>query len=127
MKFKMVENGVQTDVDYGQLSISSDETKGFRPFQLMIASIVGCSSMVLTKILDKQRIEVTELTVEAEAQRNPKEANRIEQLSINFFIKGPNLEQTKLEKTLKIARKNCAMVRSVEDSIDIQETIEILT
>lgn len=126
MKFQIVNNGVQTELEYGQLNISSDETVGFRPFQLMIASIVSCSGMVFKNILDKQRIDVNELIIETEVKRNPDEANRIEHIALNFIISGNNLDQKRLEKNLIIARKNCAMIRSVEESIHIEESIQIM-
>lgn len=126
MKFRILEKGVQADFEYGKLNISSDETAGFRPFQLMISSIVSCSGMVLKDILKKQRMDIDELTVEAEIKRNPEKANRIEHILLQFFIRGSELNQKKLEKNLTIARKNCAMIRSVEDSIHIEETIQMI-
>src|SRR5699024_6919538 len=124
MEFYMKENGMRTRFGYGDLDISPDETDGFRPFQLMLASIVGCSASVFRKILAKQRIEIADLEITADVKRNPDEANRIEDITLNFFVKGDRLDQTKMEKNLKLARKNCSMVRSVEDSINITETIE---
>lgn len=125
MKFNFKENTVKTNVNYGELTISTDDMYGFRPFQLMVASIVSCSGSVFKKILKKQRIEIEDLTIHAEVERNPEDANRIEKMNIVFHIKGSNLNLGKLNKNLEIARKNCAMIRSVEDSIKIEETIEI--
>lgn len=51
MDFYLKENGVRTSFDYGQLNISGDEAFGFRPYQLMVASIAGCSIGVFRKIL----------------------------------------------------------------------------
>ncbi|HLQ70673.1 MAG TPA: OsmC family protein [Bacillota bacterium] len=124
MEFYMKENGMHTKFGYGELDISSDDTKGFRPFQLMVASIAGCSASVFRKILAKQRIEIAELQIVADVKRDPDEANRIKDITLNFVVKGDRLDQTKMEKNLKLARKNCSMVRSVEDSINITETIE---
>jgi len=115
---------MHTKFGYGELDISSDDTKGFRPFQLMVASIAGCSASVFRKILVKQRIEIAELQIVADVKRDPDEANRIKDITLNFVVKGDRLDQTKMEKNLKLARKNCSMVRSVEDSINITETIE---
>lgn len=127
MNFKIGENGFQTELDYGKLHISSNENVGFRPFQLMVASIVGCSGSVYLKILQKQRIEIEDMEISAKIDRNPNEANKIEKIHLNFVVTGNQLNVKKLQKSLEIARKNCAMVRSVEDSITIEETVEIKT
>ncbi len=126
MEFYLNENGMKTDLDFGELVISGDEQLGFRPFQLMVSSIVGCSGMVLKRILEKQRIEFEIIRITADVKRDPDDANRIEQVKITFIIKGNNLSSEKLYKNLEIANKNCAMVRSVEDSIKIEKVIEIV-
>lgn len=126
MEFYMKENGVRTKVGFGELDISPDDTKGFRPFQLMVASIAGCSASVFRKILTKQRIEIADLHITADVTRNPDAANRIEDIKLHYVVKGKDIDQGKMEKNLALARKNCSMVRSVEDSINISETIEVI-
>ncbi|MFD2760154.1 OsmC family protein [Lentibacillus juripiscarius] len=126
MDFHLKEEGMRIDLEYGQLDISGDETYGFRPFQLMVASIAGCSASVFRKILKKQRTEIADLTIQTKVERNPDEANRIERIDLHYVIKGYNLDDDKLYKNLALARKNCSMVRSVEDSITIEETLETI-
>jgi uncharacterized OsmC-like protein len=113
-------------LDYGQLDVSGNEEFGYRPYQLMVASIVGCSSSVFLKIMKKQRTEIHDMQVEATVHRNPEEANRIEKIHMNYVIKGKQLDPDKLYKNLAISRKNCSMIRSVENSIEIEESIEIV-
>ncbi|MGP4108193.1 OsmC family protein [Virgibacillus sp. L01] len=126
MNFYLKENGMQVDLEYGSLDVSGNEDYGFRPFQLMIASIAGCSGSVLRKILAKQRIKYEDLSINAEAERNPEEANRIERIVLYYVIKGYHLDPDKLSKNLALARKNCSMIRSVEDSITIEEHLETI-
>ncbi|HLS09701.1 OsmC family protein [Lentibacillus sp.] len=126
MEFHMKDEGVRINLDYGELDISGDEAYGFRPFQLMVASIAGCSASVFRKILKKQRTEIADMTIMANVERNPDEANRIERIDLHYVIKGYHLDDEKLYKNLAIARKNCSMVRSVEESITIEETLETI-
>ncbi|WP_404451436.1 OsmC family protein [Virgibacillus necropolis] len=126
MKFYLKENGMRIDLDYGELSISGNEEYGYRPFQLMVASIVGCSGSVFRKILEKQRTEIEDMTITAEVERNPRVANRIERISLHYSIKGYQLNKEKLYKNLELSRKNCSMIRSVESSIKIEETLDAI-
>ncbi|MYL61535.1 OsmC family protein [Virgibacillus halodenitrificans] len=126
MKLVMKENGLRTELEYGVLDISGNEEYGFRPYQLMVASIAGCSGSVFRKILEKQRTEIDDMQITAEVERNPEEANRIEKITLNFKVQGKNLDPAKLQKNLEISRKNCSMVRSVEGSIQIKENIETI-
>ncbi|MRH44624.1 OsmC family peroxiredoxin [Aquibacillus halophilus] len=124
MEFYSKEFGVRTNLPYGELDISGDEEYGFRPFQLMVASVAGCSASVFQKILKKQQIEVEDFLVTAEVERNPEEANRIETIRLHYIIKGYNLDDEKLYKNLDVSRRNCSMVRSIEGSIKIEESLE---
>lgn len=126
MEFKMKENGMSVDLEYGTLNISGNSELGFRPFQLLVASITTCSAMVFRKILEKQRITIDDLRVKVDVTRNPNEANRIEHIELIFVVTGKNLNEKKLTKNLSLARKNCAMVRSVEESIKIDESLECI-
>ncbi|MFG6149806.1 OsmC family protein [Halobacillus sp. B23F22_1] len=126
MDFYIKEDGVRTSFDYGQLEISGDETFGFRPFQLMVASVAGCSIGVYRKILDKQRINFEDIKVTADVSRNADEANRIERIHLHFVVKGYRLNQDKLLKNLEVSSKNCSMVQSVKGSIEIEETLECI-
>ena|SRR5690625_4072001 len=126
LDFYMKDNGMRIDLNYGQLDISGNEDDGYRPFTLMVASIVGCSGSVFRKILEKQRVKIEDLQIGAEVVRNPQEANRIEKITLNYTVKGHHLNPDKLYKNLAISRKNCSMIRSVEDSIQIDETIHTI-
>ncbi|WP_191559632.1 OsmC family protein [Metabacillus idriensis] len=126
MEFKMREVGFSANFEYGELHIAGNEEYGFRPYQLMVSSIAVCSGGVLRGILEKKRIGVEDITIQAKVERNEEEANRIESIAIHYLLKGNDLSEEKIEQSIKLARKNCPMVRSVEDSIQITETFEIL-
>ncbi len=126
MKITYHENNMTTELPYGDLHISSDEDYGFRPFQLMVASIAGCSLSVFRKVLKKQRVDVEDVTVSVTVERNEDEANRIEQMDLTFTVKGNDLKKERLKKSLDVASSNCPMVRSVEDSIRIVKHLEIV-
>lgn len=126
LDFYLKDNGMRIDLNYGQLDISGNEDDGYRPFTLMVASIVGCSGSVFRKILQKQRIQVEDIQIGAEVVRNAQEANRIEKITLKFTVKGHHLDPDKLYKNLQVSRRNCSMIRSVEDSIEIEEHIETI-
>ncbi|WP_156647098.1 OsmC family protein [Lentibacillus sp. JNUCC-1] len=126
MTYMMKDQGVRTELSYGELNIAGDETYGFRPYQLLVSSVAACSSSVFRKILEKQRVQLADMTTTAEVERNPDEANRIEKISLEYTVKGYDLDPEKLHKNMALARKNCSMVRSVEGSIEIEESLNII-
>lgn len=126
MKFKMREVGFSTELEYGELHVAGNEQYGFRPYQLMVSSIAVCSGGVLRTILQKKRMLVEDISLTAEVTRNEKEANRIEKIQIHYVIKGKDLAHDKVEQAVELAKKNCPMVQSVKDSIEVTETFEIV-
>lgn len=127
MKLRMKENGFVTETGFGELAISGDEAYGFRPFQLMAASIAGCSAGVLRKVLEKMRLSVSDIHVSVDVARNEAEANRIEKIHLHFVVTGEQLKQEKVVKAMEVAKKNCAMVQSVSGSIVVTETCEVVS
>lgn len=126
MQFKMKDNGFTTQFEYGELHISGDAAYGFRPYQLMVSSIAVCSGGVLRKILNKMRIPYKDIQISANMERNEDEADRIEKIHMHFTIKGEDLNHIKIERALELTRKNCSMVQSVKDSIEITESFELV-
>lgn len=127
MEFNMTENGFQTEVNYGTLDVSGDDQYGFRPYQLMVSSIAVCSGSVLRKVFAKKRIAYDDIKIKAEVARNPDKADRIESIHLYFIVSGPDLDETKIQKSLEVTKKNCSMVQSVTGSIDISESFELVT
>lgn len=125
MKFEWQDGHMETSLPFGKLHISPNEEVGFRPFQLMVASIASCSGSVFHKILGKQKMDYESLSIEAEVDRNEAEANRIEKITLHFTMSGKDLNEKKLQRNLEISRKHCSMIQSVQDSIEIEEKLTV--
>ncbi len=127
MKFEMIENAFETETTFGQLTISGNDEYGFRPYQLLISSIAVCSGGVLRNILDKMRMPAEHISIEVkEVKRNAEIANRVEKVHLHFTIKGEAIDASKMDRVFELTKKNCSMVQSVIDSIEVVETYEVL-
>ncbi len=122
MEFNMTEGGFTTEFEYGKLDISGNEEYGFRPYQLLVSSVAVCSGGVLRKVLEKMRYPFEDITVRAHVVRNEAKANRIERIELTFHIKTSDWNEKKIEKAMQLTRKNCSMVQSVHDSIEVVES-----
>lgn len=123
MEFKWKEDHFVGEFSFGALHVSGQPTLGYSPFELMVSSISVCSGSVLKKILEKRRISVQDITVQA----NPvfkEEENRIVSIHLHFIIEA-NVSETIVQKCVALAFKNCPMVRSVEQAIQITESFEV--
>lgn len=127
MKYTWTEDrgALQTKLDFGTLTISGNSELGFRPFQLLVSSIAGCSSLVFKRILEKKRIAYDRMEVEAEVEREKDGVSRVRKITLHFTVTGSNLDQGQVEKALAIAAKNCSMVQSVKGAIEVVETVTV--
>ncbi len=126
MKFTLGETGAfEADFEYGKMNISSNTGIGFRPVQLLVSSLAGCSGGLLKNILEKKRITFDSIAIEANIERNEKEANKVTKVELHFIVFGKDLSQPQAQKSLDLAVKNCAMIQSVNRAIEVVETIEV--
>ncbi|MGG2093715.1 OsmC family protein [Bacillus sp. S13(2024)] len=124
MKLTVKHNEITTDLPYGELQIGKEN--GYTPLNLLIASIAGCSAIVLRTILEKKRITYNEFTIATEIVRSEVLPKPVESIHLHYTIKAEGITQEQLEKALELAVKNCTIVQSVKDSIKITETIELI-
>ena len=120
------DDAFETEFDYGTLTVSGDETKGYRPFQLMVSSIAVCSASVLRKVLEKKRVTISDMSVEAEVERDPNRANRLTHIALHYKVVSPDADEKKVGQAVGMAHKNCPMAQTVEDSVSIEETFELI-
>ncbi|MBF2537614.1 OsmC family protein [Listeria marthii] len=121
LKLVYTENGFDT----GDFLIDEKMTN-YSPADLMLMSIASCSAIVFRNILRKKRVEFSDLWIDAMMERIPEEENRISAIHLHFKITGSELDPKALEKALKLTPKYCSMVRSVENSIIVDESLEIM-
>ncbi|SEM54371.1 Uncharacterized OsmC-related protein [Mesobacillus persicus] len=125
MKFIIENEKISGDLGFGSLPISPNERNGFRPFELFLSSLTGCSGNLLRIILTKKHVPYQSLEIEVDAVRNPYDSNRIEKLSFTAFVHTEEaLLAQQAEKIAHLVVKNCGMIQSVINTIDITFTIQ---
>lgn len=124
MEFTYYNEKLIGQLEYGFLPISPNTEMGYRPMELFVSSLTGCSTSVLANILTKKRIDYKRIDVQVSATRNPEEANRIEKLIFNVSVQTDIDKADQAEKLAGLVLKNCGMIQSVIGSIDIGYQIE---
>ncbi|WP_026583183.1 OsmC family protein [Bacillus sp. J33] len=124
MKFTIERDHIRGNLGFGEISVSPSEANGYRPFELFVSSLIGCSGTLLRNILFKKRISYQKLEIEVSSVRNPEKANRFEQLAFIAYVQTENaFTREQAEKIADLVIKNCGMIQSVIQTIDIKFTI----
>lgn len=126
MDFRMEEHSFVGELKHGELPITGDKEHGFGPGELLVSSVVGCSGGVLRAILDKKRVTYDDIKVKVDVTMNEEtKVKKIGKISINFIFSGKDLDEKAIKDSVELTPKNCPMVQSVKDCIQVEETYEI--
>jgi putative redox protein len=117
------EDGNTLDID-GSPAIGG-ENLGFRPMQTVLAALAGCSVMDLVSIIEKQRMTLTDLQIQVDAQRADATPSVFTSINMHYILTG-NLVAKKVERALELAvRKYCSVGAMLEKSVEITYDYEI--
>ncbi len=120
LMFSMYENGFKTESQFAELSISPNESLGFRPYFLLVSSIVGCGATGFRRGLIERGVEFSDIKISANVTRNPDMANRVENIEMEFTIVGGNdAQRSEVQDGLSEMFEKSAMINSVRECIDI--------
>lgn len=123
LDFVMTEKNFTTSTAFGDLHISSEGENGFRPFQLLLSSLAGCSGEMMRTILQKKRISFSSIEINTKMESNTR--GRVTDIHLHFVVTGKQLDENAMEKVLKLTKRNCQMIQSVQAGINITESITL--
>lgn len=100
---------------------------GFRPMQLLLASLGGCSSMDVLSILKKMQQEVSSYEVLVDGKREEGvEPSLFKTIIVTFKLKGLHLDPIKVKKAVDLSMtKYCSVVKTLEPTCKIDYLIEM--
>lgn len=119
----MTETGFTTKTEFRELHISSTSENGFRPFQMLLSSIAGCSGEVMRIILHRKCISFSSININTKMESNVR--GRITDIHLHFVVTGKHLDKKEMKKILKLVRRSCQMIQSVQSGIEITESITL--
>jgi putative redox protein len=101
-------------------AMSGNPPKGMSPMQLLLAGAGGCSGIDIVDILSKQRLEVRDLKIEIDAERQKEVVPALwEKIHLHFKIYG-NIPQEKAERAVKLSvEKYCSVLKTLEKTASI--------
>jgi putative redox protein len=100
---------------------------GFRPMQLLLIGLAGCTAMDVISILQKKKQDITGFEVHVHADQAQEHPKVFTKASIEYIVVGNNVEQTAVERAVQLSEeKYCpaqAMFRKIIP-IELKITLE---
>ncbi len=108
-----------TDSGGNNLSIDIPEeqggnSKGFRPMQLLLAGLGGCSAVDVVSILKKQKQSIKDFSIEIDGEREKgKEPSLWEEVEITFHLSG-EIDGAKAHRAVELSmNKYCSVAETL--------------
>lgn len=76
---------------------------GFRPLELFLVGLAGCTGMDVIGILQKMRQEVTGFEVKVVAQRREEHPRVYTDIALEYVFRGRGLEPRSLERAMELS------------------------
>ena len=76
---------------------------GFRPMELVLLGVGGCTSFDVISILHKSRQDVTDCKVEIEAERAGEVPSVFTRIHFNFLVKGNDLRHSQVKRAIELS------------------------
>ncbi len=101
---------------------------GFRPMDLMLTSLAGCTGMDVISILRKKRQEFTALEITVEGKRQDEHPKVYTEIWVHFTITGANVDPVAVERAIELSRdKYCAAAATLRHTATLHYDYEIIT
>ncbi len=101
---------------------------GFKPMELMLVGVAGCTAWDVVEILTKQRQRLTGLTVSIAGRQRDEPPNIFTLVQVRYRLVGRNLDPKAVERAIQLSEeKYCsamAVIRAVcpvETSWEVEE------
>ena len=119
------EQFVLSDVE--DYKIKMKRPGGVKPSDLLAMALIGCSSVDVVEILQKQRQDLRELKVTAESTQDDNPPWRFRKIHIHYQAVGIGIDLEKLGKAIKISEeKYCSVYATLKDALEITHDYEVV-
>ena len=88
---------------------------GFRPMELLLMGVGGCTSFDVVQILKKSKQDIHACWVEIEAERRDEVPQVFTRIHLKFVLEGRNLSEARVERAIALsAEKYCSASMMLE-------------
>lgn len=112
--------------DGPQVTLDGDGTDGPSPMDALLLSLAGCMAIDVRMILEKSRVDIQGLEVEAEGDRAPEPPRLYTALRLHFRVVGADAEdEPKIERAIQLSRDTyCSVFHSLQPDLEMDTGFE---
>jgi len=103
------------------------DTDGFRPIELMLVGLAGCTAMDVISILHKKKQAVSAFEVRAEAERGEEHPRVFTRIHLRYRVTGTGIDPAAVARAIELSEtKYCPAQAMLRPAVPITSSFEIL-
>jgi putative redox protein len=100
---------------------------GFRPMEMLLLGLGGCSAFDVLTILKRGREVVTDCSLEIDAERAATDPKVFTRIVLKYRVTGRSLDPHKVERAIKLsAEKYCSVSAILGKTAELVHTFELV-
>jgi putative redox protein len=104
------------------------EESGYKPTELLLFGIAGCTGIDVVRIMEKQRQQLTSLEIEIVAHQEEQYPKPFHTIEVKYIARGENLDENKLAKAIELSEsKYCVVSQTVQNQTKVVTSYEVLS
>ena len=114
-------------VELGGSSDAGGDEDGFRPLELMLVSLAGCTGMDVISILLKKRQQISGFLVRVEADQAQEHPKVFTAVRVHYTVTGPAVDPKAVERAIELSEtKYCPAQAMLVRAVPITHTYDIV-
>jgi putative redox protein len=100
--------------------------RGFKPVNLLLASLAGCTAYDIVDILRKGRQRLTDLRIKVEGSQEPEPPWAFTEIRIEYLFRGHDLDEKRVRRAVELAEtKYCSVGATISGRARIVSSFHI--
>lgn len=105
---------------------SGGSNSGFRPMELLLVGLAGCTGMDVISILQKKKQDVTDFEVRVHGDRAEDHPKIFTHILIDFIVTGHNVDRAAVDRAVELSStKYCSAQAMLGKAANIETRITI--
>ena len=114
-------------IPLGTAAESGGDNDGFRPMELLLVGLAGCTGMDVISILEKKKQDVTAFEVRVHADRAETHPKIFTKIVLEYIITGHSIEKEAVERAVELSStKYCSAEAMLAKVAEIVNSILIV-
>jgi putative redox protein len=103
------------------------EEAGFKPSELMLYSLGGCTGIDIVRILEKQNQQISGVEVELSAEQPTDYPKPFKEIVIRYTVRGKNLDSQKVARAIELSeQKYCTVGLTIQQKTPLKSSYKVV-